>query len=266
MTGAQTVRASWTANSYTISYNANGGSGTMDGTSTTYDNEVTIAENGFVRDGYEFKGWAVEADGNVVYAPCQPVTNLTAQSGGVVTLYAVWAEVKVENPVITPGDGSIFKTDICTVTIACATPDAKIYYSTNGRTPSVNDRYLYQGPFTISDTTTVTAFAIWNGKMSDYVDAMITYVESEPLTLSGVLDEPNLLAVETGGEAEWQPIYGDYAKIGDSVAVSGAVADDDEFEHQSRLNVKVEGKLEFTHFLNSGDAQSKTTKKNATPF
>lgn len=28
----------------------------MDGTAATYDSESTIAENGFVRDGYLFKG------------------------------------------------------------------------------------------------------------------------------------------------------------------------------------------------------------------
>ena len=242
MTGAQTVRANWSANSYTISYNANGGSGTMDAAPATYDSEVIVAENGFTWTGYVFKGWATETDGAVVYAPGQPVTNLTAQSGGVVTLYAVWEAEKIENPVITPGDGSIFKTDTCTVAITCATPEAKIYYTTNGRTPSVNDRYLYQGPFTISDTTTVIAFSIKNGKASDYVEATITYVEPEPLTLKGVLDETNLVSVETGGVAEWMPIYDEDVKVGDSLAISGAIEEGDEEEHQSWIRVKVNGK------------------------
>ena len=33
------------------------------------------------------------------------------------------------------------------------------------------------------------AFSVKNGKASDYVEATITYVEPEPLTLKGVLDE-----------------------------------------------------------------------------
>ena len=242
MTGAQTVRANWRANSYTISYNANGGSGTMDGTSATYDSEATVAENIFTKSGYIFKGWATEEGGDVVYAPGQSVSNLTAQSGGVVTLYAVWEAEKAENPIITPGDGTIFKTATCTVTITCATPDAKIYYTTNGRTPSENDRFLYTGPFTISETTTVTAFAIKNGKMSDYVDATITYVEPIPLTLNNALDEPNLISVETGGEAEWIAIEDDSSQVGDSLAVSGDLVDDDEQEHNSFIKIKVKGK------------------------
>ena len=90
MTGAQTVNASWTANSYSISYNANGGSGIMDATSATYDAEAIVSDNGFTYAGYVFKGWSTEVGGEVVYAAGQPVTNLTAQAGGVVQLYAVW--------------------------------------------------------------------------------------------------------------------------------------------------------------------------------
>ena len=93
MTGAQTVRATWTANSYSIVYDPNGGSGTMEATAATYDAEATVAVNGFTRTGYRFMGWATDAAGEVVYAADQPVTNLTAQSGGVVTLYAVWEEI-----------------------------------------------------------------------------------------------------------------------------------------------------------------------------
>ena len=241
MTGAQTVRASWTANSYTISYNANGGSGTMDGTAATYDSESTIAENGFVRDGYLFKGWAMEADGEIVYAAGQLVTNLTSQAQGVVTLYAVWEAGKVENPVITPGDGSVFKSDKCIVTITCSTSGAVIYYST-GRTPSESDRYRYNGPFTISETTTVTAFAVKNGMMSDYVDATITYVEPEVLTLENVLDASNLLSVETGGESQWMPVEDTSSKVGGSMVVSAEIADEDEQEHETWLKIKVKGK------------------------
>jgi hypothetical protein len=241
MTGAQTVRASWTANRYTISYNANGGSGTMDGTAATYDSESTIAENGFVRDGYLFKGWAMETDGEIVYAAGQLVTNLTSQAQGVVTLYAVWEAGKVENPVITPGDGSVFKSDKCIVTITCSTSGAVIYYST-GRTPSESDRYRYNGPFTISETTTVTAFAVKNGMKSDYVDATITYVEPEVLTLENVLDTSNLLSVETGGESQWMPVEDTSSKVGGSMVVSAEIVDEDEQEHETWLKIKVKGK------------------------
>ena len=93
MTGAQTVRAAWTANSYSIAYNPNGGSGTMAATAMTYDSEGVVASNGFTRIGYNFIGWATEPNGAVVYAEGQMIRNLTTQSSGVVMLYAVWEEI-----------------------------------------------------------------------------------------------------------------------------------------------------------------------------
>lgn len=43
----------------TISYNANGGSGTMASTSVQYNNSFTLAANSFTKTGYTFSGWNV---------------------------------------------------------------------------------------------------------------------------------------------------------------------------------------------------------------
>lgn len=81
MTGAQAVMANWKANAYTIAYNANGGSGTMAGTSATYDQDATLASNGFTYAGYVFKGWATDTAGAVAYADGATVRNLSALQG-----------------------------------------------------------------------------------------------------------------------------------------------------------------------------------------
>ena len=99
----------------------------MTATDCEYDQEGEIAANGFTRSGYVFKGWATEENGEVVYQPGDTVTNLTSNAGGVVKLYAVWESENVLDPVITPSDGSIFKTESCTVTITCATEGAEIF-------------------------------------------------------------------------------------------------------------------------------------------
>ena len=91
MTGAQTVRATWTANRYSIVYNANGGSGSMSATAATYDREAKVAANGFALEGHSFVGWATNATGAVAYVPGQPVTNLTDVADAKLTFYAVWA-------------------------------------------------------------------------------------------------------------------------------------------------------------------------------
>ena len=90
MTADCSLVAHWTINSYAISYDPNGGDGTMDETAATYGSEAAVAVNGFTRTGYRFVGWALEPDGEVVYAEGQSVTNLTMESDGVVTLYAAW--------------------------------------------------------------------------------------------------------------------------------------------------------------------------------
>ena len=94
MTGNQTITAAWTPITYSIAYAANGGSGTMEQTSVTYDASATIATNAFVYEGHLFKGWATTADGEVVYVGGETVSNLTTVQNGVVTLYAIWEAVE----------------------------------------------------------------------------------------------------------------------------------------------------------------------------
>ena len=241
MTGAQTVRAAWTANGYSITYNANGGSGTMGATAATYDSEATVAANGFMWAGHVFAGWATNATGEVIYAAGQPVTNLTAQSSGVVTLYAVWELAAITAPVISPADGATFSENFCTVTITCVTEGATIYYSTNGRTPRFTDANRYTGPFLITDTTTVIAVAVLDDQ-EEYAEATITKVDAPQMTLAGVLDVANLSSVTTGGDAEWAPVEYADAKIGGSCARSGAVG----MEQSSHLEVTVQGKGTLT--------------------
>ena len=57
------VTASYNANTYTIVYNANGGSGTMSNTTATYDKSASISANTFTRTGYTFAGWTTKSDG-----------------------------------------------------------------------------------------------------------------------------------------------------------------------------------------------------------
>lgn len=82
--------AKWTANTYTIKFDSNGGSGSMANLAMTYDVAKTLTQNAFTKAGYTFKGWALSKTGDVKYANKASVKNLTATKGGTVTLYAVW--------------------------------------------------------------------------------------------------------------------------------------------------------------------------------
>lgn len=75
---------------YTITYNSNGGSGSMSSTSATYGTYVTLRANTFTKDKYIFKGWATSSGGSKTYDNQQSVRNLSTTQGATVTLYAVW--------------------------------------------------------------------------------------------------------------------------------------------------------------------------------
>lgn len=80
---------------YTITYNSNGGSGSMDSQTACVDRAISLLPNGFtpptpVADN-QFALWNIKADGSgYTYLVGQSVANL-ASAGESVTLYAQWA-------------------------------------------------------------------------------------------------------------------------------------------------------------------------------
>jgi uncharacterized repeat protein (TIGR02543 family) len=87
-----TLYAQWTPITYTVAYNANGGTGTMASSSHTYDVEKALTLNEFAKTGDAFIGWNTQADGDGdSYTNGQSVSNLTATAGVTVTLYAQWS-------------------------------------------------------------------------------------------------------------------------------------------------------------------------------
>ncbi|MBQ2901134.1 MAG: InlB B-repeat-containing protein [Agathobacter sp.] len=106
--------ANWKPNTYTIEYDANGGSGRMNTVTHTYDKEQALAKNTFTRTGYTFMGWARTPDGAVDFTDGQTVENLTSANGGKVTLYAVWQknvyEISLDDDgADTPGSGIMYE-------------------------------------------------------------------------------------------------------------------------------------------------------------
>lgn len=90
----QTLFAVWTANTYTITYDANGGTGTPSSQTKTHNISINLSSTRPTRAGYTFKGWATSASATT--ATHQSGTAYTANSG--ITLYAVWEmEIQVIN-------------------------------------------------------------------------------------------------------------------------------------------------------------------------
>lgn len=93
--GNITLTTQWEPITYTVEYDANGGTGTMANTQHTYGVASTLRQNAFTRTGYSFLGWATSAAranaGTVDYADQASVLNLASTQGATVTLYAVWS-------------------------------------------------------------------------------------------------------------------------------------------------------------------------------
>ncbi len=80
-------------------------------------------------------------------------------------------------PVITPDAGTYYNQ--VTVTITCATENAKIYYTTNGAEPS-EQSILYEAPFTLSQSSVIKAVAIKDSKTSNKAEAAYTIEKTTP--------------------------------------------------------------------------------------
>ncbi|PKY65984.1 hypothetical protein CYJ25_06505 [Schaalia turicensis] len=90
--GDTVVRAVWKKIPVSVRYDANGGSGSMDGATVDKGSKYTVLPNGFTApdDTQEFKAWLV--DGQEV----APGTEITVNGDTVVK--AVWKKIPVDNP------------------------------------------------------------------------------------------------------------------------------------------------------------------------
>jgi uncharacterized repeat protein (TIGR02543 family) len=86
-----TLYAKWTAVQYTVTYNANGGTGTAPSSQTVNaGSSVTLASgSGLTKSGYAFSGWSADASG--AGSPYNAGSSYTPASS--VTLYAKWTVV-----------------------------------------------------------------------------------------------------------------------------------------------------------------------------
>lgn len=93
--GERSYTATWKANTYKVSFIANGGTGEMADQSFTYDEPAkALTANSFTREGYTFSGWNKKADGSgTAYEDKQEVKNLTSTANGTVKLYAQWQAI-----------------------------------------------------------------------------------------------------------------------------------------------------------------------------
>ena len=82
---AITLYAVWEIKTYSVQYNANGGTGAPSAQTKRYGTDLVLSSTIPTRTGYTFKGWATSASGSVAYS-----SGAAYSSNAAITLYAVW--------------------------------------------------------------------------------------------------------------------------------------------------------------------------------
>ena len=190
VTKAVTYYAHWTANTYTISLNSNGGSGTMSSITATFDSWCRIPYNTFSRTGYTFQGWKVTSGLNTTSTPyywapdqtAKEITNSTVihdypevknlrSTSGTVTLTAQW-QINTYSFVINYYGGTNRQTNTTRLEVSCAGMSQTKYAESGG---TVEFSWAYQ------ETSFSFTLEAENSSYNYYIS-----VGSEPTTSSSL--------------------------------------------------------------------------------
>lgn len=96
-TSSITLYFQWTASTYSVTFNANSGAGSMSSQTITHNVSTNLTANSFTRAGYRFSGWNTAANGSGTSYSNSQAVSITEP----LTLYAQWTRttytVKFEN-------------------------------------------------------------------------------------------------------------------------------------------------------------------------
>ena len=161
-TSPVTLYAQWTKQIYSISFHANGGSGTMANQQADENDKIAkLNANQFTRDGYAFVGWNTKANGTgTAYA--DQATDITLT--GNLTLYAQWAAI---------------------VTLNDAGTETTTHPATAGGTITLLDGENACDPYEFVGWTSV-AIADWNEGIEEPALVASPYKPTQPTTLYAV--------------------------------------------------------------------------------
>lgn len=177
---------------WTVSYNANGGSGAPGNQTKTYGTDLTLSSTKPTRTGYTFKGWATSSGGSVAYAAGAKYT-----ANAAVTLYAVW-QINTYAVAYNANGGSgapdsQTKTYGKDLTLSTTVPTRTNYNFLGWATSSTASTPQYASGALYTANAAVTLYAVWE---LAYWKPKITNLSADRCSSSGDSDD-----------------YGTYAKV-----------------------------------------------------
>lgn len=260
-----TLYAVWKANTYTVSYNANGGTGAPSSQTKTYGTTLTLSSTKPTRTNYNFKGWGTSATATTVsYAAGASYTTNDA-----ITLYAIW-ELAYTKPRITglsisrcdstgtstdEGTYALLKFNwACDKTVSSvnvswlpATSASPVTIAASGTSGSVN-QIIGNGTFSTETTYTVTltvtdsggnntAKRTLNGKAFpiDFKKGNKGVAFGKPAELDGYAD------------FKYKPFFRDNAEVANDKSIMGVDADGSKYS--ALIPVTASGNTSLGHGL-----------------
>lgn len=181
--------AQFEPNSFTVKYNANGGTGTMGGQTFQYAGagDAYLNPNAFVRPGYRFLGWS-ETSGkqDVVYADKAKFLGVPANDGATVTLYAQW---QAYSPVTIRY--TAFPDNLGTVTLNKEGQNASAATQETGSPDPAREEIVGA---TATATTTAAQGSVFEGWYDQNGKLLSTERRYEPKTVNGLYEGGSYVA------------------------------------------------------------------------
>lgn len=171
--------------SYTVSFNANGGSGAPGNQTKWHGTAIALSSTRPTRTGYIFQGWATSSSGSVAYQP-----GAQYNSDANITLYAVWrAETYTISFNANGGSGapgSQTKTYGQTLTLSSTRPTRTNYNFIGWASSSASTTAEYQPGGAYTNNGPATLYAIWS---LAYTPPRLTNVRADRCNSAGTLSE-----------------------------------------------------------------------------
>lgn len=156
-----TLYAIWKINTYTVSYNNNGGTGSPGNQTKTYGQTLVLSATKPTRTGYDFQGWGTSStDTSVDYAAG---ANYTANAA--ITLYAIW---KLKTYTVsfnanggTGAPGAQTKSYGINLTLSSTKPTRANYNFKGWATSASSTTVAYNAGGSYAANANITLYAVW---------------------------------------------------------------------------------------------------------
>lgn len=152
---------------YTVSYNANGGSGAPGNQTKQHDITLTLSSTKPTRGGYEFAGWGTSAtDTGVKYSAGGQYTG-----NANITLYAIWTNAakmtlayNTNGGTGAPSSQTHLINTVSKISGVKPTRDKYVFLGWSTSSTATTPTYIVDGQYTnnsFTDGATVTLYAVW---------------------------------------------------------------------------------------------------------